>query len=186
MDVDAFLGEIRLFAGYGYRSSSNVPSGWLPCDGRSVNISDYQALYSLIGTTYGGSGTTFKLPDLRQRVPVGMGQGTGLTNRVLGTTGGAAQVAVTEANLPAHQHTANVSTSNATTPQPSGAVVPAAVASGQLLYAKPASAVTTPGIALNGAELEMAGGGDSHPNMMPTSALTYMIAMMGIYPVNPN
>jgi len=186
MDVEAFLGEIRLFAGYGYRSTVTVPNGWLPCDGRSVKISDYQALYSLIGTIYGGSSTTFNLPDLRQRVPIGMGQGTGLTNRVLGTTGGAAQVAVTEGNLPVHQHTANVSTSPATTPVPGSTLVPAAVASGQFLYAKPASAVTTPGIALSAAELQTEGGGAAHANMMPTSALTYMIAMVGIYPVNPN
>lgn len=185
MDVDAFLGEIRLFAGYGGRSVVTVPSGWLPCDGRAVNIADYNALYALIGTTYGGTATTFNIPDLRQRLPIGMGQGTGLTNRVIATKDGATQVTVTLANLPSHQHTFNVSSSPATTPTPNTGLVPAAVASGQYLYVRPASGVTKPGVALASTELEDAGGGAGHANLMPTSALTYMIAMVGIFPPHP-
>ena len=80
---DYFVGEIRLFAG------AYAPANWHLCDGSLLSINTYQALYSLIGTTYGGVGvSTFGLPDLRGRIPIGQGQGTGLTNRVLGQNGG--------------------------------------------------------------------------------------------------
>jgi microcystin-dependent protein len=99
---DAILGEIRLLA---YDGSSNT-SGWLPCNGQVLSIAQNQALFSVIGTVYGGNGTTtFALPDLRGRVPIGSGQGTGLTSRLIGETGGAESTTLTTQNLPAHAHT---------------------------------------------------------------------------------
>jgi microcystin-dependent protein len=99
MDV---IGEIRLW------TVAYAPDSWLFCDGRSLNIGDYPLLFQLIGTTYGGDGTsTFNIPDLQSRVPIGAGQGPGLPNYTLGQTGGKEQNTLTINNLPAHNHTYN-------------------------------------------------------------------------------
>lgn len=96
------IGEIRLFAG------AFAPDYWVFCDGRSLNIGDYPSLFQLIGTTYGGDGfSTFKVPDLQSRAPIGAGQGPGLPNYTLGQTGGMEQNTLTVNNLPAHNHTYN-------------------------------------------------------------------------------
>ncbi|MGH7443050.1 MAG: phage tail protein, partial [bacterium] len=99
---DPFVGEIRMFGG------TYAPSGWLTCDGQLVPISDYQVLYTLVGTTYGGNGqTTFGIPDLRGRVPMGQGSGPGLTPRAIGQSFGTEQVSLTGAQTGhAHQLTA--------------------------------------------------------------------------------
>jgi microcystin-dependent protein len=93
------IGEIRLFAG------TYTPVGWVFCDGSSLNIDDYTSLFQLIGTTYGGDGnTTFNVPDLQSRAPIGAGQGTGLPNYNLGDAGGTEGNTLTMANVPAHTH----------------------------------------------------------------------------------
>lgn len=110
-----YIGEIRLFAG------NFAPSGWFFCDGSLLPISEYDTLFYVIGTTYGGDGqSTFALPDLRGRVPIGMGQGTGLTNHVLGEIGGQETITLTTANMPQHNHEGRivVSNTNATTQTP--------------------------------------------------------------------
>lgn len=97
--MDEFLAELRLFAG------NYAPAGWALCDGRLLSISQNTALFALLGTTYGGNGTSnFALPDLRGRVAVGMGQGAGLSQYELGQQGGSETVTLAESNLPVHSH----------------------------------------------------------------------------------
>lgn len=99
--MDPILGMIILW------SSNRVPVGWFPCDGRPLPIQQYAALYSIIGSIYGGDGkTTFNLPDLRSRIPIGMGQGTGLSLYAIGQKGGVESVALSTAQIPAHTHAA--------------------------------------------------------------------------------
>ncbi|MBL9142692.1 MAG: tail fiber protein [Verrucomicrobiaceae bacterium] len=105
MTEDAYIGEVRLFASADTYLTNNS-SVWFPCDGRTMQITSYQALYSLLGTLFGGDGvTTFKLPDMRGRTPIGVGTGTGLTSRTVGQIGGGETVTPATANLPAHTHT---------------------------------------------------------------------------------
>ncbi|MEN9798594.1 MAG: hypothetical protein RL653_2290, partial [Pseudomonadota bacterium] len=104
--MDPFLGEIKLFAG------NFAPTGWAFCHGQLLPIAQNSALFSLLGTTYGGNGqTTFALPDLRGRIPVGFGQGPGLTNRNLGDMSGVESVTLQVSNLPQHAHPFAVSAS---------------------------------------------------------------------------
>ncbi|OQP55903.1 hypothetical protein A4H97_20140 [Niastella yeongjuensis] len=100
--MDNVIGEIKLFAG------NFAPAGWVFCDGRSLNPGDYDNLFQLIGTTYGGDGINdFKVPDLQSRAPIGAGQGVGLPNYNLGETGGTETNTLTVNNLPTHTHTYN-------------------------------------------------------------------------------
>jgi microcystin-dependent protein len=101
--MDAFVGQIMSF-GFSF-----APQGWFPCDGRLLSISNYEVLYTLIGTTYGGDGVnSFQLPDLRGRVPIHIGQGPALSNYVLAQKGGAEQVTLLPANMPPHTHAVTV------------------------------------------------------------------------------
>jgi len=113
-----FLGEIAA-VGFNF-----APIGWMKCDGSLLPIAQYTALFSLIGTTYGGDGqTTFALPDYRGRTLVGVGQGSGLTLRSLGETGGSRSATLSVANLPAHSHAIGANTGPGTTSDPSNAVL---------------------------------------------------------------
>jgi microcystin-dependent protein len=150
---DPFVAEIRLFAG------NFAPKGWAFCQGQILSIQQNTALFALLGTTYGGDGrSTFALPDLRGRVPVGQGQGPGLSLRDLGETGGASTVALLESELPAHGQPA--STQPATTNRATSAV-PAA--GGR--YAPPPASASQP-----------------HENRPPALGLHYIIALQGIFP----
>ncbi|WP_202760110.1 phage tail protein, partial [Delftia acidovorans] len=131
---EAFIGEIRLFAG------NYAPEGWAPCDGRLLSINDNSALFTLLGTTYGGNGVTqFALPDLRGRLPIGQGQTLGGTNRILGQQIGTENVTLNVNQIPQHSHAFSAAAA-ASTGKPSGQV-PAAV-TGFNLYA-PAPATPT-------------------------------------------
>lgn len=183
--TDQYVGEIRMFAG------SYAPQDWFYCDGRELPISQYQALFVLIGTTYGGNGvTTFGLPDLRGRVPISRGQGTNLTNRILGEKAGTETVTLITAQLPTHTHAVNASTTAGTTSVAGPAVTLAKctnttggtnvdaryIASGQPLG--------TQGN-LNANAISASGGGQGHNNIMPVVALNYIISAVGIFP-SPN
>lgn len=171
---DQYFGEVRLFAG------ERVPGDWHVCDGTLLSINEHQALYALLGTTWGGDGNkTFAIPDLRSRVPVGVGQGIGLTLRVLGGMFGE-ETAV--AKLAKHTHAFQATTSAATTMTPNGAVLAkvAPVDPVDGLYI--ADAETNTVAKLDADAVEPAGGSGSHPNSMPAMALTYMIALMGLFP----
>ncbi len=168
---DQYLGEIRLFAG------NYAPMGWAFCNGQRLNISQYEALYSLIGTTYGGDGqTTFALPDLRGRVPIGMGANpdTG-TQYMIGQTGGTETVKLTENHLPAHTHTVAATSLAGTLPSPSNAFF----ASSSVKQYSTSSTTTSK---MDTVVLGGSGGNDDHDNMAPFRALTYIISLEGIYP----
>jgi microcystin-dependent protein len=165
-----FIGEIRLFAG------NFAPAGWMTCQGQVLPISEYETLFILIGTTYGGDGqSTFQLPDLQGRVPVHMGTGTSLTPRSLGEAGGAEQVTVTVPQLPAHTHPVNATTAPGTKNTPAGNLL--AQTSSITPYTEDTSTVN-----LNAAAVTSIGGSQPHTNLQPTLALTFIISLYGIFP----
>lgn len=175
--MDAYLGEIRMFAG------PYAPENWSFCDGSHVTISGNETLYSLIGTTYGGDGVTdFALPDLRSRVPIGTGQGAGLTNRTIGQTGGAEVVTLTAAQAPAHNHALNASTAHSSTTNVGPTVTFATNADNHAFYAKPPSKDPTKLSSLAASTVSVAGGSAPHDNRMPYLSVNYIICRNGLYP----
>ncbi len=156
MGLEPFVGEVMLFGG------NFAPLGWAFCDGQLLAVSENDALFSLLGTIYGGDGqTTFALPDLRGRVPIHAGTGSGLSPRVLGARGGQEQVTLTAVQLPAHDTLPEVQV-RGTGPATVGATVGG-----------------NPGTPVAGSS---AGGSQAHDNMPPVLAVNYCIALFGIYP----
>jgi microcystin-dependent protein len=175
---DYYVGEVRLFAG------AYVPAGWHLCDGSMLKINDYQALFAIIGVTYGGDGvTTFGIPDLRGRIPIGQGQGTGLTNRVMAQSGGAETVALSAATMGAHTHNLMTAGVAATASTPGSTVTYANTAAPTTQYLKPGLG-TAGGVPVNPIASTMSadGPGAAHANVMPTAVLTYIIALNGTFP----
>lgn len=176
---ECFLGEIRMFAG------NYAPKNWSFCDGSLLSISEYDTLFTLLGTTYGGNGTTnFQLPDLRGRMPIGQGNGPGLTPRLLAQFGGTEDVPLTGANLPAHNHPILVSQNAASSLSPTGmvpAVPPTVAAHNYAMYtvATPSPAPTQVDLA---PMIQNAGGSVPHENVMPGLCVNFIIALLGIYP----
>lgn len=176
-----YVGEIRVFAG------NFAPQGWAICDGTLLPISNNETLYSLLGITYGGDGqTTFALPDLQGRVPIGSGQAPGLSNYVLGQKAGRESVTLTKFNMPTHTHTAAlvVNNQNTTTVLPSNnsSIAISGMYSGRsfipfLTYTTAAPDVTLQTITTNTA-------GNSSPLELtpPRLGLNYIIALYGVYP----
>lgn len=172
--MDPFIGEIRMFGG------NYAPNGWMLCNGQLLPIFQNQALFSLLGTTYGGDGrTTFALPNMVGRVPIHMGQGPGLSNRNLGEIGGAESVRLTPGDLPAHSHALTGSMNAASTNIPAGNV-PAQAAANVYVRNPPAQAL----LPLNDGTVSPGGSSDTqaHSNLMPYLCVTFMIAVKGIYP----
>ena len=171
--AECFVGQI-LAVGFDY-----APEGWLPCDGQLVSIAGNEVLFTLIGTTYGGDGTTnFALPDLRGRSPLGQGQGPGLSHRRLGEAGGNETVSLTAGQAGAHSHALAVSTSEGTAAKPANHLVLAPNSTpGFSLYA-PAPATT----ALTADSVGSTGGGQAHENRQPYATINYIICAIGIYP----
>lgn len=167
MDGDSpFIGTIAIAA------FNFAPRGWATCDGQVLPIAQNTALFSLLGTQYGGNGTTtFALPDLRGRAPVGVGQGAGLTPFQMGQTAGVETVALQASQMPAHTHR-QMAYAAATTPEPGGAVLAPA----------PSRAFRPDGGTFATATLGRFGDGQPHDNRQPYLALTYCIALTGIYP----
>lgn len=171
--ADPFLAEIRIFAG------NFAPSGWAFCNGQILPLAQNAALFSLLGTTYGGNGqTNFALPDLQGRVPMQPGQGPGLSLRNLGESGGSATVALTESEMPAHSHALSATTAPADDDDPAGKLL-ATAAEGVHVYG-PAQNLVAMG-QTDGA----AGGSQPHNNRQPYLALTFIIALEGVYPPRP-
>ncbi|MFB9326036.1 phage tail protein [Paenibacillus aurantiacus] len=180
-----------------------APVDWLPCDGRELNIQQYAALYSLIGVTYGGNATTnFKLPDLRGRVPVGMGQQPGGANYVIGTVGGTETTTLTNSQLPPHNHTfsgtANVSigapanTGDATTNTPAAntSLSVAKDSSGDVANIYNTTAPTMMTASMNATAsvsgtTGVAGTGMPFSNVQPYQTINYIICVNGLYPQRP-
>jgi len=168
--TEPFLGEIRLFP-YTF-----APRGWAFCHGQLLPIAQHTALFALIGTMYGGDGrTTFALPDLRGRVAVSAGQGPGLGTYDVGQTGGAESVTLTEHELPAHNHRMAANGPSSGSDRPNNRFL-GRVSQGT------AYAGTTNGRMLNPEAITRTGGGQPHENRPPHLALTYCIAMEGIFP----
>lgn len=175
---DPYLGEIRMFGG------NYAPENWHFCDGTLLSISTYSALYSLIGAAYGGDGTSnFALPDLRGRLPIGQGQGTGLTNRVMGEKNGTETVGLSLAQMPAHTHAVNAASGTGTQPSPENGVWAGLTAANQFITT---AEVKSPSIFhdMNAAAIGTGyqTGGAAHLNMMPSFPLSFIIALTGEYP----
>jgi microcystin-dependent protein len=152
-----------------------TPQGWATCNGQVLSIAGNEALFSLLGATYGGDGqNTFALPDLRSRVPLHQGQGSGLSNRALGASGGEESVTLVAPQLPAHTHPAAANSGPATATSPAGNVW---AAGNNTPYSdQPADGQ------MSGATIQAAGGGQPHDNMLPFLAVTFIIALQGIFP----
>jgi microcystin-dependent protein len=162
---DPYIGEIKMFAG------NFAPYGWALCNGQLLPIAQYQALYNLIGTTYGGDGqSTFALPNLQGRLPVH--QGTGF---VMGQVGGSETVTLTAAQLPAHPHSFQASLNTGSQKNPA-TNVPAAIGAGSAYAQDPPTSAMAP------QSIGTDGGGRPHDNMQPYLCVTFIIALTGIYP----
>lgn len=148
------------------------------CNGQLLSISQNTALFSLLGTTFGGDGvTTFALPDLRGRVPIHQGQGPGLTNRTIGEAGGAESVTLTQGQMPMHNHTVSAS-QNADSTSPSAAF-PGNDSRGTPLNIYNS---TADGTVMNPGMISNSGGSQPHNNLQPYLCISFMIALEGIYP----
>jgi microcystin-dependent protein len=173
--MDPFVAEIRIFAG------NFAPLGWALCNGQIMPIAQNTALFSLLGTTYGGNGTsTFALPNLQGSAPNGEGQGPGLSYRFLGESGGAPTVTLMGTQIPAHTHTPNAVTGggNATSPA-------AAAWASQAGHTPPPAYASTANVPMNPGAVGPTGGGQPHNNMAPYLALNFIIALQGVYPPRP-
>lgn len=174
MMVDSYVGEIRLFAG------AVTPANWHDCDGSTLTIVGHEALYALLGTRYGGDGrTTFGLPNLLGRIPVGTGQFLNGANYVLGAAGGASTVAITEAQMPNHEHALMASQNAATLVDPTGAML-ADPSDDFNMYVPYASTQATAVMATDA--VNNTGSGGAHDNTMPSTAIRYIISLLGLYP----
>jgi len=165
--MDPFIGEIRIFAG------NFAPRGWMTCSGQLLSIAQNTALFSLLGTTYGGNGqTTFALPDLRGRLPVHPG-----SDIDQGEVAGLEQVTLIANELPPHSHALTASSLTANAGLPTGNRVADTSASGQSIYTSgPATVAMAP------AAIEPAGLSLPHENRMPYLAMTHVICVEGIFP----
>jgi microcystin-dependent protein len=176
-----FIGEIRLFA-FGI-----TPNGWLPCDGRVLNIQTNATLYSLLGSQFGGDGkTTFALPDLRGRAIVGAGiSAHGGSTYTAGKAGGVEGVALTSAQMVQHFHTVTASAANASAAAAKGNffanAVPTTGSGTELLYNAASTGLQplAPGV------IGSTGGSAAHDNMQPSLVLNYCISTTGVYPSRP-
>lgn len=176
--MEPFLGQICLF-GFDY-----APTGWALCNGQMMSIAQNNALFALLGTTYGGNGqTTFALPDLRGRVAINQGGGPGLSPHTIGEVSGTENVTLIQTQMPAHNHMLAVSGSAATTNNPNGGVL--AASAGNDGDGNPVTVNTynaTPNATANPQAISMAGGNQPHENMQPYLTLNYCIALTGVFP----
>jgi microcystin-dependent protein len=168
---EPFVGEIRMFAG------NFAPRGWAFCDGQLLAVSQNDALFSLLGTIYGGDGrTSFGLPDARDRIPLHQGTGQGLSPRRLGSKGGHEKVTLNTNQLASHTHDWNANTAAANQTAPQGRLL--ADPQGGFRIFRQVDQNTD----LASATIANTGGGGSHTNLMPTLCINFIIALVGIYP----
>ncbi|MCA9681014.1 MAG: phage tail protein [Myxococcales bacterium] len=166
--MEPFIGQIIMFGG------NFAPRGWALCNGQLMSIVQYQALFSILGTTYGGDGkSTFALPDLRGRVSMHAGNGPGLTPRRLGEKGGQETVTLTVNNLPSHNHALAVSGQNATTNTPKNTFL---AATGDRTYGTSTDSQANPATVTN------TGGSQPFGLVQPFLAVNYIIALEGVFP----
>jgi len=177
--MEPFIGQIMM-VGFNF-----APRGWAMCNGQLLSIAQNTALFSLLGTMYGGDGqTTFGLPDLRGRCAIGMGQGPGLSRYDQGEMAGSESVTLTQQQMPNHTHFVMASSSDGTQSDPSGAVI----ANNKVTIARgntvPGNAFTqgVPTASMNPQTIQAIGGNQPHENRQPFIAMNYIIALEGIYP----
>ena len=198
--MDSFIGQIMMFAG------SFAPANWALCNGQILAISEHTALFSILGTTYGGDGrTTFALPDLRGRVPMGSGDGLGLSPRVIGQRYGSENVTLSVAQMPAHSHSAettisgtsgaaklNASGTEGTTNVPTGKYLAKPQnlglksvnmygSSADIEMASDAIEIDVSGLSI-ATTVDQAGGNSAHDNIQPSLVMNYIICINGVYP----
>ncbi|KPV52877.1 phage tail protein [Kouleothrix aurantiaca] len=162
---DCYIGEIRMFGG------NFAPVGWAFCDGSLLSIAQYDALFNLIGTTYGGDGqSTFALPDLRGRIPIHQGNGF-----MLADTGGAEEITLTSSQIAAHTHPLLASANNATTTNAGGNVLAQTPSYTPYISMNPASQLST-------ASISSTGGSQPHTNFQPYLCVDFIISLFGIFP----
>jgi len=170
--AEPFIGQI-IQAGFNF-----APRGYATCDGQLLSIAQNTALFSLLGTTFGGDGrVTFGLPDLRGRVAVHQGQGPGLTNRTMGEMSGSETVTLINSEMPMHNHLFTTSNVSGALGTPNGNFLSASSDSNVALY-RP----TSDGSTLNPQSVGLAGGNQPHNNMQPYLVINFCIAMEGIFP----
>ncbi len=164
--AEPFIAQIMMFGG------NFAPRGWAMCNGQILSIAQNTALFSLLGVTYGGDGqTTFGLPDLRGRVPVGFGQGPGLSPVILGQAAGVEFVALLQNQMPQHNHPISASNGAATGSRPGNAFLSAG-----------GSYSTSADTTMNPAMVGISGGGQPHENRQPFLGINFIIALEGIFP----
>jgi microcystin-dependent protein len=173
--MDSMMGQITIFAG------NFPPQGWKFCQGQILPISEYEALYTILGTTYGGDGqTTFALPNLSGRSPVSSGQLKGGSNWQLGQINGSETVTLTTSQLGSHNHSVTANNTNGATATPTGQVPAKGLDGGSgteyTIYE------TTSNAAMSAASISPSGGSQPHNNMAPFLAINYIICIEGIYP----
>lgn len=166
--ADPFVAEIRIFAG------NFAPHGWATCDGQLLPLSQNTALFSLLGTTYGGNGkSNFALPDLQGRAPMFWGQGPGLSLRDIGESGGSETVSLLESEIPSHSHTIFAANDSGLQGSPIGAIPARAN-----MYNNSVANTAT----MSPNALAPVGGDQPHNNMQPYLTMTFIIALQGVFP----
>ncbi len=172
-DSEPYIGQINIF-GFSF-----APIGWAKCNGQILNINGNTALFSLLSNYYGGNGTTtFALPDFRGRIPVHMGQGSGLSNYIIGETTGDESIILQSSEIPSHTHSIGINSGIGTTPNPSNSY-PAQNAEGIGAYAD------TPNLLLNSSAVGDTGSGNAHNNIQPVLSINFCIATQGLFPSRP-
>ena len=171
--ADPFVAEIRIFP------FNFAPKGWAWCDGQLLPLSQNTALFSLLGTTYGGDGkSNFALPNLQGSAPMHPGQGPGLSLHDLGETGGSETVTLLQAEIPSHSHNMRANNSDGTSPTPTSNVSAGPGADRDLFLYKDG----TPNATMNPGASGISGGGQPHNNLMPYLTFYYCIALQGVFP----
>ncbi len=168
---DPFIGQI-MPVGWSFAAR-----GWTKCDGQLLQISQNTALFSLLGTTYGGDGrTTFGLPDLRGRVAIHQGQGPGLSSYAIGQKGGTEQVTLAVNQMPSHSHTVNSNTNPGNLTNPANAFPASETVGTQDIYSDTSNSTMNPAMIAN------SGGSQAHTNLQPYLTINWLIALVGIFP----
>jgi microcystin-dependent protein len=171
---EPFIAEIRIFAG------NFAPRDWAFCDGQILPIANNTALFSIIGTTYGGDGrTTMALPDMRGRAPMEQGHGPGLTPRQIGEQVGTTDVTLTEAEIPDHTHTIRAKAAMGGTATPGPSVSLAGASFGDRLYQNDTD---TNLVGMSPAAITPSGGNQAHSNLQPFLVVNFIIALFGFFP----
>ena len=171
--ADPFVAEIRIFP------FNFAPKGWAWCNGQLMPLSQNTALFSLLGTTYGGNGkSNFALPDLQGRSPMHPGQGPGLSLHDLGETGGSETVTLLESEIPAHSHTLNATNEDGTQGTLASNVTLATSVGGMLYQTNTSSNL----VSMNPVDLTPAGGSQPHNNLQPYLVFYFCIALQGVFP----